>query len=59
MAKMSLQRGTQARSARSKVAEGLKRRYPTRSAFAIATAITKRASPAGRRKLAERGLRRR
>lgn len=56
--KVSFKRGTSAQKARSKVAEGLKRRgLRTRNAFALATYIAKRATPAGRKRLARRGLR--
>jgi hypothetical protein len=53
----SFKEGTPARAARGKVAEELKEegRSPN-SAFAIATTIAKRASPAGRARLARRGL---
>jgi hypothetical protein len=60
MAKTSFKRGTTARKARGKVAESLKRRgLRTRNAFALATYIAKRAKPAGRKRLARRGLRKR
>ena len=56
--KTSFKRGTTAQKARSKVAEGLKRRgLRTGNAFALATYIAKRAKPAGRKRLARRGLR--
>ena len=58
--KTSFRRGTRAQKARSKVAEQLKRRGSgARSAFALATYIAKRASLAGRKRLARRGLRKR
>jgi len=58
--KVSFRTGTKARAARGKVAEQLKRRGSSaRRAFALATYITKRASAAGRKRLARRGLRKR
>ncbi len=57
--KVSFKVGTKARAARDKVAEGLKRGGRSASrAFGLATYIAKRASAAGRRRLARRGLRR-
>jgi hypothetical protein len=57
MARTSFKTGTTARKARGRVAESLKRRgMPKSRAFAMATAITKRASAAGRKRLARRGL---
>ena len=56
--KVSFKRGTSAQKARSKVAESLKRRGLRKgNAFALATYIAKRAKPAGRKRLARRGLR--
>jgi hypothetical protein len=56
--KTSFKRGTRAQKARSKTAESLKKRgAKASSAFALATYITQRASPAGRKRLARRGLR--
>lgn len=56
--KVSFKTGTAARRARGKIAEQLKRQgRGVRSAFALATYITKRAKPAGRKRLARRGLR--
>lgn len=61
MAKTSFKRGTRAQKARSKTAESLKKRghraTGARNAFALATYIAKRASLAGRKRLARRGLR--
>ena len=58
--KPSMKRGTLARKARGKVAESLKRRGRSASrAFALSTYIVQRAGPAGRKRLARRGLRRR
>jgi hypothetical protein len=55
--KLSFREGTEARAARGKAAEDLKAEGRSAdSAFAIATTIAKRASPAGRRRLARRGL---
>jgi hypothetical protein len=60
MAKPSFKRGTTAQKARSKTAESLKRRgLRTKNAFALASYITKRAKPAGRKRLARRGLKKR
>lgn len=57
--KVSFKRGTTAQKARSKIAEQLKRRgRGVGNAFALATYIAKRAKPAGRKRLASRGLRR-
>ena len=56
--KVSFKRGTNAQKARSKTAESLKKRgMRTGNAFALATYIAKRAKPAGRKRLARRGLR--
>lgn len=56
--KVSFKRGTYAQKARSKAAEGLKRRgMRTSNAFALATYIAKRASPAGRKRLIRHGIR--
>jgi hypothetical protein len=56
-AKLAFTEGTTAREARGKVAEDLKREGRSNdSAFAIATAITKRAGAAGRKRLARRGV---
>ena len=56
--KTSFKRGTIAQKARSKAAESLKRRgHGVRSAFALATYIAKRASRAGRKRLARHGVR--
>lgn len=56
--KVSFKTGTAARRARGKVAEQLKRRgMPKSRAFALATYIAKRSKPAGRKRLARRGLR--
>ena len=58
--KVSFKTGTTARKARGKVAEQLKRRGLRKgNAFALATYIAKRAKPAGRKRLARRGLKRR
>ena len=58
--KASMKRGTVARRARGKIAEQLKRRgRKASSAFALATYIAQRAGPAGRKRLARRGLRKR
>jgi hypothetical protein len=58
MAKVRFKAGTTARKARGKVAEALKRRgMPASRAFPIATGIVKKASTAGRKRLARRGLR--
>jgi len=58
--KVSFRKGTKARAARDKVAEQLKRRGTRKgNAFALATYIAKRAKPAGRKRLARRGLRKR
>jgi hypothetical protein len=57
--KVSFKRGTTAQKARSKTAESLKKRgMRTSNAFALATYIAKRATLAGRKRLARRGLRR-
>jgi hypothetical protein len=58
MAKLSFKKGTQARQAASKTAESLKRRGTSDNPFALSRYITKRAGPAGRARLAKRGLRR-
>jgi hypothetical protein len=59
--KVSFKRGTPAQKARSAAAEDLKRKghraTGARNAFALATYITKRASPAGRRRLARHTIR--
>jgi hypothetical protein len=58
--KTSFRRGTRARAARGKAAESLKRRgMPKARAFAIATSLVRKASAAGRKRLARRGLRKR
>jgi hypothetical protein len=58
--KVSMKKGTVARRARGKIAEQLKRRGRSASrAFALATFIAQRASAAGRKRLARRGLRKR
>ena len=55
--KPSFTKGTAARKARGKIAEDLKTGgASTDSAFAQATAITKRASRKGRKTLATKGL---
>lgn len=58
--KVSFKRGTRAQKARSKTAESLKKRghaaSGAKNAFALATYITKGASPSGRKRLARRGL---
>ena len=57
MAKVSFKKGTKARKARGKIAEDLKAKGVEKSsAFAQATAITKRASKGGRKRLAKHGL---
>jgi hypothetical protein len=56
--KVSFKRGTRAQKARSAAAEDLKRRgMRTGNAFALATYITKRASPAGRKRLTRHTMR--
>ena len=57
--KVSFRRGTTAQKARGKTAESLKKRgMKTANAFALASYITKRAAPKGRKRLARRGLKR-
>jgi hypothetical protein len=59
--KLSFRKGTQAQKARSAAAEDLKRKghraTGARNAFALATYITKGASPKGRRRLARHTIR--
>lgn len=55
--KTSFKKGTQARKTRDKMAEGLKGDYSKDSAFAIATAATKKMSPAGKKRMAKHGVR--
>jgi hypothetical protein len=57
MAKISFKKGTEAREASSRVAEDLKRKGTSDNPFALSRYITKRAGPAGRARLAKRGLR--
>lgn len=53
--KLSFKKGTGARKARGKLAEKLKREGKSdSSAFAIATAATKRMSPKGRKRAARK-----
>lgn len=55
--KLSFKKGTVARKARGKVAEDLKSRgVESDSAFAQVTAITKRASTGGQKRLSQHGL---
>jgi hypothetical protein len=55
--KLSFKKGTVARAARGKIAEQFKAEGDSAdSAFAKATAITKRASKGGQKKLAQKGL---